>query len=56
MSAPNRIDTTYIMPLDELIELLETTRPDDAPPVRFRVKPDRRTRREPPPEPDRRQQ
>jgi len=38
----SRSDTTaYFMPLTDVLELLETTA-DDAPPLRLRVKPDRR--------------
>jgi len=40
--------------LDEVLELLNTTTPRGAQPVRFRLQPDRRTRHEPPPEHDRR--
>lgn len=38
----------FVRPLNELLELLDTTRPDGQP-VRVRIKPDRRIRREPPP-------
>ena len=39
----SRSDTTaYVMPLTDVLELLETTRAEDAPPLRLRVKPDRR--------------
>src|SRR5687768_18005574 len=41
----SRSDTTtaaYVMPMTDVLELLETTRADDAPPLRLRVKPDRR--------------
>jgi hypothetical protein len=39
----SRSDTTaFVMPLTDVLELLETTRAEDAPPLRLRVKPDRR--------------
>jgi hypothetical protein len=52
----DRIDrqSTYQMPLEEVVELLKTTAQSDDRPVLLRVKPDRRVRNEPPPGPDRR--
>ena len=40
----------YTMPAEDMLDLLETTRPDDAPPLRFRLRQDRRKRSEPPPD------
>ena len=48
MNPQETTPTTFMRPLDEILELLETTRPDNEP-VRLRVKPDRRVRNEPPP-------
>jgi hypothetical protein len=45
---------TYRMPIAEVVELLRSTSDQDARPVFLRVKPDRRTRDEPPPGRDRR--
>jgi hypothetical protein len=40
---------------DDVMEILDTTRPNDEPPVRLRVIPDRRKHDGPAPNPDRRQ-
>lgn len=45
MSAPDK--THWAMPREELLELLETTRDADAPPLRLRVTTDRRQGRRP---------
>jgi hypothetical protein len=53
MDATKTESTTYTLPTDELIELLETT-PLSEVSYRLRVKPDRRVRQDPAPVPDRR--
>ena len=42
MSRSDTTATPYVMPLIDVLDLLDTTRGDDAPPLRLRVKPDRR--------------
>ena len=49
MESHKTTTTTFMRPLDEILELLETTRPDTTDVVRLRVSPDRRVRNEPPP-------
>ena len=50
MNYPETDPSIYTMPADDMLDLLETTRPDDAPPLRFRLRQDRRRRNEPPPD------
>jgi hypothetical protein len=42
MSKSETTAAPYAMPITDVLELLETTRAEDAPPLRLRVKPDRR--------------
>ena len=48
------LPTTYQMTVADVVELLKPAADEHARPVFLRVKPDRRTRHEPPPGPDRR--
>ena len=50
MNSPETEPSIYTMHADDVLDLLETTRPDDAPPLRFRLRQDRRRRNEPPPD------
>ena len=50
MNSSETETSIYTMPASDVLDLLDTTRPDDAPPLRFRLRQDRRKRNEPPPD------